>query len=183
MVTEFPYYRKKRETRETESSMSLRASKVDKEPITTELGIKKFKKQTNKSKGMKIKGIYKELQKEENYIKAYEEIKSKSGNMTPGIDKETLQGMSKEWIRETIKTIKDCSFKFKPSKRIYIPKKNGKLRPLGIPSPRDKIIQKIILNILTEYYEEKFQETSHGYRPGRSCKTALKEVRSWKGIT
>lgn len=132
---------------------------------------------------MKIKGIYKELQKEENYIKAYEEIKSKSGNMTPGIDKETLQGMSKEWIRETIKTIKDCSFKFKPSKRIYIPKKNGKLRPLGIPSPRDKIIQKIILNILTEYYEEKFQETSHGYRPGRSCKTALKEVRSWKGIT
>lgn len=131
---------------------------------------------------MKLKGIYKELQKEENYIKAYEEIKSIAGNMTPGIDKETLQGMSKDWITETIKTIKDCSFKFKPSKRIYIPKKNGKLRPLGIPSPREKIIQKIILNILTEYYEEKYQETSHGFREGRSCKTALKEVRSWKGI-
>lgn len=130
-----------------------------------------------------MKDLYKELFKEENYKLAYEEIKSKPGNMTPGVEKETMDGMSKEWIGKTIKSMKDCSFKFKPSKRIYITKANGKKRPLGIPSPKDKIVQRVMANVLEKGYEKIFLDSSHGFRPGKSCHTALKEARSWKRTT
>lgn len=132
---------------------------------------------------MKIKNIYKELLKEENYKKAYEQIKSNPGNMTKGVDNETLNKINVNWIKDTINKMKDCSFKFKPSKRIYIEKKNGKLRPLGIPSPRDKIVQKVILNTLEKEFEKIFLNCSYGFRPGRSCHDALRYIRSWKRTT
>lgn len=128
---------------------------------------------------------YKDMFDKEQYKKAYDQLKSKPGNRTPGVDKETIDGISNDWIDKTIKSLKDRSFKFKPSKRVYIPKP-GKAtkRPIGIPSPRDKIIQKVICNILEKEYEEKiFIDRSHGFRPGRSCHTALREVRKWVGIT
>lgn len=77
----------------------------------------------------KWKDLYKELFVEENYKKAYEQIKSKPGNMTAGIDGETLDKISNDWIKRTIEKMKDRSFKFKPSKRIYISKANGKEIP------------------------------------------------------
>lgn len=129
---------------------------------------------------MKLKNIYKELFNEENYKKAYEEIKSNPGNMTDG---ETLDRMNIKWIKNTIIQMKNCSFQFKPSKRVFITKSNGTLRPLGIPSPRDKIIQKIILNVLEGHFEKIFLNTSYGFRPGTNCHKALIEVRSWRRTT
>jgi len=117
---------------------------------------------------------YKEVMlNSENYKRAYTKIKSKPGNMTPGGDNETLDGFSNQDIDKVIKDMKDRSFKFKPSKRIYIPKKNGKLRPLGIPSPRDKIVQEVFREAVEKIYEPLFRETSHGFRPNKSCKTAI----------
>lgn len=129
---------------------------------------------------MKAKNIYKELFNEENYRIAYEQIKDKPKKKTEATESKTQKGFSNNWIQETIKEMKDNSFKFKPSKRIEIPKENGKMRVLGIPSPRDKIIQRIVKNKLEEIYEKLFLNSSHGYRPNRSCHTALLEVRSWR---
>lgn len=131
---------------------------------------------------MKTTNLYKQLLNENNYINTYNKIKSKPGYMTPGTDNETLDGISKNWIYKTIKKLKDQSFKWKPSRRILIPKKDGKLRPLGIPSPKDKILQEIIKNLLNNIYEPLFLKYSHGFRPNKSCHTALREVKRNVGM-
>lgn len=127
--------------------------------------------------------LYELLMDKKLYIKAYNKIKSIPGNMTPGTDNETLDGMSLNWIGKTIEEMKSEKFQFKPSRRIFIPKKNGKLRPIGIPNPRDKIIQEVMRMILEKIYEPLFLDYSHGFRPGRSCHTALREVKKHTGMT
>lgn len=112
-----------------------------------------------------------------NFLKmAYYRIKSKPGNMTSGADLETLDGISSSWIDKTSESLKNQSFQFKPVRREFIPKANGKKRPLGIPSPRDKIIQEAMRAILEVIYEPVFLNSSHGFRPKRGCHTALKEI-------
>lgn len=112
---------------------------------------------------------------------AYYEIKSNPGNMTPGPDEETLDGISIDTFKKLSDSLKNESFQFKPVKRVYIPKANGKMRPLGIPSPRDKIVQRAMANILTGIYEPLFTLSSHGFRPNRSCHTAMAQVAKWSG--
>jgi group II intron reverse transcriptase/maturase len=126
---------------------------------------------------------YKQLFEIDLYKSAYQSLKSKSGNMTPGTDKETLDGISIQWAEEVIKSMKDRTFQFKPSERVYIPKKNGKLRPLGIPSPRDKVIQEAIRMRFQAIYEHIFLNNSHGFRPKRSTTTAIFEIKKWKEVT
>lgn len=108
---------------------------------------------------------------------AYNSIKSKPANMTPGVLPETLDGISHDALVEISQSLKKESFTFKPSRRVQIPKANGGLRPLTIASPRDKIVQQGIKMILEAIFEPLFTENSHGFRPNRSCHTALKEVR------
>lgn len=105
---------------------------------------------------------------------AYNNIKSKPGNMTPGITPETLDGLNWEWILETSQLLKSGNFDFTPSRRIQIPKASGGKRPLSIGSPRDKIVQEAMRMILEAIYEPHFSEYSHGFRPARSCHSALK---------
>lgn len=127
--------------------------------------------------------LYRQLYNPTLYVLAYERQKSKPGNMTPGTDGETLDGYSLEYIQKTIDLLKTEQYWPKPVRRIYIPKKaKGKFRPLGIPSPRDKVIQECIRLILEAIYESGFHENSHGFRPGRSCHTALESLRrNWVG--
>ena len=113
---------------------------------------------------------------------AYEKIKSKSGNMVEGTDNITLDGIDKDWFLKTSLELRNESFKFKPARRVYIPKANGKKRPLGIGSPRDKIIQQSTKMVLECILEPKFSNFSHGFRPLRGCHTALREIRNWKGV-
>lgn len=108
---------------------------------------------------------------------AYDLIKSKPGNMTPGIVAETLDGMSQEVLLELSEKLKSESFQFKPGRQVYIPKASGGFRTLIIASPRDKIVQQVIKMILESIFEPLFLNYSHGFRPNRSCHTALKEVR------
>jgi group II intron reverse transcriptase/maturase len=112
---------------------------------------------------------------------AYHCINSKPGNMTPGTDNKTLDGISPEFFTKLSKDIRSEKFQFKPTRRLYIPKPNGNLRPLGIPSPRDKIVQKAMELVLNLIFEPRFLDTSHGFRPYRSCQSALKQVAKWNG--
>src|SRR5437588_12736485 len=125
--------------------------------------------------------IYRLMYKEDLYIVAYERIKSKPGNMTAGTDEETLDGFSLEVIREIIGEMKTEQFRFKPVRQEFIPKPNGKMRKLGIPCVRDKIVQEVIRLILEAIYDSPrgpyFSDSSHGFRPQRSCHTALREFR------
>lgn len=102
----------------------------------------------NSSRQTQFKDIFFLMLDYDLHVVAYQKIKANQGNMTPGVDNETLDGISEESIRETISRLKDHSFKFRPSRREYIPKANGKLRPLGIPSPRDKVVQQVMVMIL-----------------------------------
>lgn len=125
--------------------------------------------------------LYRLLYKEDLYIVAYERIKSKPGNMTPGTDKETLDGFSLGTIREIIQEMKTEQFRFRPVRQQFIHKPNGKMRKLGIPCVRDKVVQEVMHMILEAIYDSPhgpyFSNVSHGFRPNRSCHTALQEFR------
>lgn len=127
----------------------------------------------------KYRGLYKLLCDENFLFGAYHEINSKIGNMTPGTDKETLDGISTDYFKTLSQSLKDESYQFTPVKRLYIPKANGKMRPLGIPSPRDKILHKAMAIILNAIYEPAFLDSSHGFRPHRSCHTAMAQLAKW----
>jgi len=116
-------------------------------------------------------------------IAAYSTIKSKPGMMTKGSDEITFDGISKEWFEEQSKIIQSEQYQPKPSRREFIPKPNGKTRPLGISSPRDRIIQQSMKMVMECMIDPTFLDSSHGFRPRRSCHSALKEIRSWKGVT
>lgn len=116
-------------------------------------------------------------------IAAYTKLKSLPGNMTPpfrgGIDLETLDGINISWFDNLKKNLRTNAFQFRPSRRIDIPKYNGKgTRPLVIASPRDKIVQGAMLLILEAIFEPSFLTHSHGFRPNKGCHTALKEVKN-----
>jgi group II intron reverse transcriptase/maturase len=129
-------------------------------------------------------GLYRLVCRKETLTLAYNLIRSKPGNMTPGIDNETLDEMSEAVIERLIKDLQNLTFKFKPVRRVYIPKANSnKERPLGVPSPMDKVVQKAMLLILESIYDPTFSVHSHGFRPGLSPHSALREIRStWSGI-
>ena len=130
-----------------------------------------------------VKNVYNLLLNEDLFITAHKKISKNKGAMTKGIDSETLDEYSMNIIRDTILQLKNHSFQFKPSRREYIPKANGKLRPLGIPSPRDKVVQQIMVMILEAIFENSiFLECSHGFRPNKGCHTALKSVSRWMAI-
>jgi group II intron reverse transcriptase/maturase len=96
--------------------------------------------------------------------------------MTAGTDGKTIDGMSIERIDRLIESLKDESYQPKPSRREYIPKKNGKMRPLGIPSIEDKLLQEVVRMILEAIYEGQFSDCSHGFRPQRSCHNAMEQI-------
>jgi nicotine oxidoreductase len=115
---------------------------------------------------------------------AYNNIKSKPGNMTPAINPDTLDGISNETLERIAESLKNESFRFQPQRRIRIPKPNGGTRPLTIASPRDKIVQEAARMILQAIFEPTFLDSSHGFRPGRSCHSAIKYIRDkFKPVT
>lgn len=124
----------------------------------------------------KFERLYRLLFNEEMYFIAYQKLAPKQGNMTPGTDGMTIDQMSLTRIETLIDSLRNESYQPKPARRKYIPKKNGKKRPLGIPSFEDKLLQEVVRMILEAIYEGHFEHTSHGFRPMRSCHTALTSI-------
>ena len=116
--------------------------------------------------------------REDIYHAAYQKLYANRGTVTKGIDDDTADGFSDFYVAELIQSLTDGTYKAKPVRREYIPKQNGKLRPLGIPSFRDKLLQEVVRMILEAIYEPTFDSRSHGFRPGRSCHTALTQIKS-----
>lgn len=120
--------------------------------------------------------LYRNLYNRDFYLLAYQNIYANEGNMTKGTDGKTIDAMSLKRIDKLIDSLKSESYQPNPSRRTYIPKKNGKMRPLGIPSFDDKLIQEIIRMMLQAIYEGYFEKSSHGFRPKKSCHTALDSI-------
>ncbi|MGH3237501.1 MAG: reverse transcriptase domain-containing protein [Streptosporangiaceae bacterium] len=115
---------------------------------------------------------------------AYGNIYSNQGAMTPGASAETADDMSEDKIDQIIEAMRHERHRFSPARRTYIPKKNGKLRPLGLPSWSDKLVGEVVRLLLEAYYEPVFSDRSHGFRKGRGCHTALRNIReTWTGTT
>lgn len=124
--------------------------------------------------------LYRNLYNPEFFLLAYRNIYAKEGNLTAGTDGLTIDGMSVKRIDALIASLKDRSYRPKPARRSYIAKngKPKKKRPLGIPSFNDKLVQEVVRMILESIYEDTFSRHSHGFRPYRSCHTALMEVQN-----
>ena len=133
-------------------------------------------RQHSKDQTYRYERIYRLLYNSSLYEAAYQNIYAKPGNMTQGVDEVTADGMTLRRIDRLIDALRDESYQPKPARRIYIPKKNGKLRPLGIQSFDDKLVQEVIRMILESIYEDDFEDCSCGFRPGRSCHTALTQI-------
>jgi group II intron reverse transcriptase/maturase len=135
-------------------------------------------------RGLPCEELYRQLFNPQLYLLAYGRIYSNKGAMTSGPDAETADGMTMAKIERIIDALRHERYRFRPVRRHYIPKKDGKQRPLGLPSWSDKLLGEVIRLLLEAYYEPQFSEHSHGYRPGRGCHTALGEVaRTWTGTS
>lgn len=133
-------------------------------------------------RGLLLDDVYRQLFNPDLYLLAYSRIYKNAGAITPGVTQETADGMSMKKIETLIEEIRYERFQWTPVRRINIPKKNGKTRPLGIPTWKDKLIQEVIRLILEAYYEPQFSNSSHGFRPKRGCHTALTVIdRTWQG--
>src|SRR6266851_9507903 len=127
-------------------------------------------------RGLPIQDLYRQLYNPQLYLRAYARLYSNDGAMTKGTTEETVDGMSLKKIFEIIELLKQEQFRWTPVRRTYIPKKNRKLRPLGLPTWRDKLVQEVMRSLLEAYYEPQFSARSHGFRPERGCHTALSEI-------
>lgn len=135
-------------------------------------------------RGLPLEGLYRQLFNPQLYLLAYGHLYSNNGAMTPGVTGETVDGMSLGKIGRIIDALRQERYRFSPAKRVYIPKKSGKLRPLGLPPWSDKLVGEVARLLLEAYYEPQFSDRSHGFRPRRGCHTALREVvNTWTGTT
>jgi group II intron reverse transcriptase/maturase len=137
-------------------------------------------------RGSPLERLYRHLFNPELYLRAYGKIYRNDGSMTPGVNEETVDGMSLQKIQAIIDALRYERYRWTPVRRVYIDKKGspGKRRPLGLPTWSDKLLQEVIRSLLEAYYEPQFSDRSHGFRPGRGCHTALVEVsESWRGTT
>jgi len=135
-------------------------------------------------KGLPFTQLYRQMFNKKLYLLAYGNIYSNQGAMTPGASAETADGMSEDKIDQIVEAMRHERYRFCPARRVYIPKKNGRLRPLGMPSWSDKLVGEVVRLLLEAMYEPRFSDRSHGFRKGRGCHTALREIRNtWSGTT
>ncbi len=135
-------------------------------------------------RGLPLQRVYRQLFNRNLYLSAYGKIYRNAGAMTPGVTDETVDAMSLDKIDTIIETLRTERYQWQPARRTYIPKKNGKKRPLGMPVWSDKLLAEVIRMILDAYFDVQFSDHSHGFRTGRGCHTALQDVyHNWGGTT
>ena len=133
--------------------------------------------------GRRVNGLFRRMKAPLIWERAYQKIAPNKGAMTPGVDGATFDGFSLEKVRSIINRLADGTYRPQPVRRVYIPKANGKKRPLGVPTTEDRLVQEVVRTLLEQIYEPLFSQRSHGFRPGRSCHTALEDIRAtWTGV-
>jgi group II intron reverse transcriptase/maturase len=133
-------------------------------------------------RGLPLNELYRQLFNPQLYLLAYGRIYANKGAMTPGATQETVDGMSQAKISRIVEAMRHERYRFAPVRRVHIPKKNGKTRPLGLPTWSDKLVGEVVRLLLEAYYEPAFSDRSHGFRPRRGCHTALREIaNTWTG--
>ncbi len=133
-------------------------------------------------RGLPLERVYRQLFNRELFLKAYGRIYRNNGAMTHGITAEVVDGMSLEKLDRIIDNLRHERYRWKPARRVWIPKKNGKKRPLGITTWSDKLVAEVVRLILNAYFDVQFSDHSHGFREGRGCGDALREIyHTWKG--
>ena len=145
------------------------------------LNLCKNKGFSNCFKQGKIKNLYKKLLNKDFLSEAYWALSKSKGMNVAGPDTKTFDGFSEKNLEKLIFMLKDHSFKFKSVKKIAIPKKQKGVRLIGIPSVNDKVVLKAMSILLNDVFEPKFNRNSHGFRPNKSCHTALKNIQQWNG--
>jgi group II intron reverse transcriptase/maturase len=132
--------------------------------------------------GKRINGLHRLMRSPFLFQRAYDRVSRNKGALTPGVDGQTFDGMSLEKLTHLARRVAEGTYRPRPVRRVYIPKANGKMRPLGIPTVEDRLVQEVVRIILEAIYEPVFLPQSHGFRSGRSCHTALEEIRdTWTG--
>ena len=127
--------------------------------------------------------LYRYLLREDIYAMAFQNLYANAGALTKGSNDDTADGFSIQYVQDIIASLRNGTYHATPVRRVYIKKANGKLRPLGIPSFTDKLLQEAVRMILESIYEPTFDEHSHGFRPKRSCHTAFDEIKcGFRGI-
>jgi retron-type reverse transcriptase len=135
-------------------------------------------------RGLSLNRVYRQLFNRNLYLTAYGKIYRNAGSTTKGVTDETVDAMSLEKIDKIIQSLRTEHYEWQPAKRIYISKRNGKKRPLGLPVWSDKLLAEVIRLILNAFYDGQFSEHSHGFREGRGCHTAFQEIsHTWDGVT
>jgi RNA-directed DNA polymerase len=136
-------------------------------------------------KGSKFKNLYGLIFSPENIRLAYRNIRSNKGSNTGGVDRKTIRNLAKLSTTRYIRSIQKMALNFRPSmvKRVWIPKPNGKMRPIGIPSITERLFQQCVLQILEPVCEAKFHPHSYGFRPGRSTHHALARAHHLVNVT
>lgn len=139
--------------------------------------LERTKKNSETNKEEVFTRLYRYLLRPDLYFIAYKKLYSNNGASTKGVNDDTADGFSEDKIAKIIASLADESYMPNPSRRTYLKKVNGKMRPLGIPTFTDKLIQEVLRMILEAVYEPLFMDCSHGFRPGKGCHTALKSVK------
>jgi len=135
-------------------------------------------------RGLPLTRIYRQLYNVNLYLTAYGRIYRNKGAMTPGVTEETVDGMSLDKIVTIIDALRQERYEWQPARRTYIPKRNGKKRPLGMPVWSDKLLAEVMRMLLNAYFDGTFSKHSHGFRESRGCHSALREIyHNWTGTT
>jgi group II intron reverse transcriptase/maturase len=120
--------------------------------------------------------LFREVTKTDFLMFAFDQIKDNKGSGTPGVDGKTKNDWTFAQAEALARSLQDGTYAPTPVRRMYIPKKSGKLRPLGIPTFSDRVVQSALKLILEALYEPVFLDCSHGFRPRRGCHTALAAI-------
>jgi group II intron reverse transcriptase/maturase len=133
--------------------------------------------------GKPVKKVYRRMRNRDLFIMAYGKLAKNKGRLTYGVTNESIDGMSLKRIDVILRDLEEGVYRWSPARRTYIPKTNGKKRPLGIPTWRDKLTQEVMRQCLECYFEPIFRDSSHGFRPERGCETALVTIKKqWRAV-
>lgn len=134
-------------------------------------------------RNLPLKRVYRNIRNENLFLTAYGNLYANDGALTPGSDpSDTIQGMSRQYITNIIEELKEGRYQWTPARATHRPKKKGGKRRLSMPGWKDKLLQEVLRLVLEAYYEAQFRDSSHGYRPGRGCHTALQHIQNnWTG--